>query len=108
MSITINITYRGKDGSAQAFAKEMTESGTVASIRAKEGNEEYAYFQPFDDPDAILLIDRWRDQAAIDAHHASPMMAEIACLRDKYDLHMEVRRFADLDGGESDCSFIRR
>ena len=108
MSITINITYRGKDGSAQAFAKEMTESVTVASILAEEGNEEYAYFQPFDDPDAILLIDRWRDQAAIDAHHASPMMAEIAHLRDKYDLHMEVRMFADLDGGEQDRSFIRR
>lgn len=108
MSITINIIYRGRDGSAQAFAKEMTEGGIVAAIRAEDGNEEYAYFQPLDDPESILLIDRWSDQAAVDAHHASPMMEEIARLRDKHDLHMEVRRFADLDDDGSDCSFIRR
>ena len=41
----------------------------------------------------MLLIDSWIDQAAIDAHHASPMMATIAALREKYDLHMTVERF---------------
>lgn len=108
MSIKINITYRGKNGSAQAFAREMTESGTVAAIRAEDGNEAYDYYQPLDDADAILLIDRWRNHAAIDAHHASPMMGEIARLRDKYDLHMEVRRFADLDKPASDSKFVRQ
>ena len=43
--------------------------------------------------DYILLIDSWTDQAAIDAHHASPMMAQLTALREKYDLHMIVERF---------------
>ena len=75
MSITVNIHYHGQNGAAQAFAREMTSSGTVAAIRAEDGNEAYEYYVPLDDPETVLLVDRWRDQAAIDAHHASPMMA---------------------------------
>ena len=82
MSITVNILYRGHDEAALAFALEMAESGTVAAIRAEEGNEAYEYFVPMDDPESVLPIDRWRDQTAIDAHHASPMMQKIAELRD--------------------------
>ena len=48
-------------------------------------------------------------KAALDAHHASPMMAEIAALREKYDLRMTVERFISDEGGvpESDQAFIR-
>ena len=55
----------------------------------------------------ILLIDSWTDQAAIDAHHASPMMAGLAALREKYDLHMTVERFVSEDIG-ADEKFIRK
>lgn len=87
----------------------MVASGTVDAIRAVDGNLRYECFQPFDDSDTVLLIDQWRDQAAIDAHHTSSMMETIAALREKSDLHMRVERFL-LDGDgvpESDVKFIR-
>ena len=86
------------------------QSGTVAAIRAEDGNLRYEYFFPMDDPETVLLIDQWRDQAAIDVHHASPMMAQIAALREKYDLHMRVERFFSDDSGlpEKDMKFIKR
>ena len=62
MSFTVNIYYTGKNGSAKEFAREMTESGLMNKIRAEEGNERYEYFFPLDDPETVLLIDRWRDQ----------------------------------------------
>jgi quinol monooxygenase YgiN len=109
MSLTVNLFYTGKNGSARAFAQEMLDSGTVAAIRAEDGNERYEYFQSVDDPETVLLIDQWRDQQAIDAHHASPMMATLASLREKYDLHMQVRRYVDDDTmPESDQAFIRQ
>ena len=63
-----------------------------------------------DDPETVLLIDQWRDQAAIDIHHASPMMAQIAALREKYDLHMKAERFASDENGlpEKDMKFIKK
>lgn len=46
VSITVNIYYRGTDGSARRFAEEMTASGTVDAIRAELGNLRYEYFLP--------------------------------------------------------------
>ena len=107
--ITVNIYYTGRNGSARAFAEEMTRSGIADAIRAEDGNVRYEYFFPMDDPETVLLIDRWRDQAAIDAHHASPMMGQIAALREKYDLHMRVERFLSDGSGlpERDLPFIK-
>ena len=107
--ITVNLYYTGKNGAARAFAEEMVRSGTAAAIRAEAGNVRYEYFLPMADPETVLLIDQWRDQAAIDAHHASPMMGVIAKLREKYDLHMRAERFLSDDEGlpEKDMKFIK-
>ena len=90
MAITVNLRYTGRNGSARKFAEEMTAGGTVALIRGEAGNLRYEYYQPLDDPETILLIDSWENQEAIDIHHASPMMATIAALREKYDLSLPL------------------
>ena len=107
MAITVNLYYTGTNGSARKFAEEMVSSGTVAAVRAEDGNLRYEYFFPMDDPETVLLIDSWRDQQAIDGHHASLMMATIAALREKYDLHMTAERFVSEDLGTDD-RFIRK
>ena len=108
MPITVNLRYTGVDGNALKFAEEMISSGTVAAIRAEEGNLRYEYYQSLDDPETILLIDSWASQEAIDAHHATPMMATITALREKYDLHMTVERYTGADMPETDNQFIRQ
>ena len=107
MAITVNLRYTGKNGNARKFAEEMTASGTLAAIRAEAGNLRYEYYQPLDDPETILLIDSWESQEAIDIHHASPMMATIAALREKYDLHMTVERYVSAETPETGNRFIR-
>ena len=108
MSITVNLYYHGKNGSARAFAEEMEQSGIADAIRAEKGNLQYRYFVPMDDPETVLLIDSWADQAAIDAHHQSPMMQKLAALRERYDLHMEAKRFTSMDAPQSDEQFLRK
>lgn len=95
MSVTIHLYYTGRNGNARKFAEEMTASGIVEQVRAEAGNESYEYFFPMEDPETVLLIDRWRDQAALDEHHHSEMMPKIAALRDKYKLRLKVERYAD-------------
>ena len=97
MSLTINIYYTGKNGSARAFAKEMVESGLVDRVRNEDGNLKYEYFFPMDDEETVLLIDRWKNKEALDIHHKSEMMGEIAKLRDKYNLHMRVEQFTQIE-----------
>ena len=52
----------------------------------------------------------WEDQQALDLHHASPMMKEIAELREKYDLHMKAERYISDENGlpERDSGFLRK
>ena len=108
MAITVNLRYTGQDGNARKFAEEMTAGGTVAAIRAEAGNLRYEYYQSLDDPETVLLIDSWENQEAIDLHHASPMMAAIAALREKYDLHMTVERYVSAETPETENRFIRK
>ena len=108
MAITVKLRYTGRNGNARKFAEEMTAGGTVAAIRAEAGNLRYEYYQSLDDPETVLLVDSWENQEAIDVHHASPMMAVIAALREKYDLHMTVERYTDAETPETENRFIRK
>lgn len=95
MSITVNLYYTGTNGNARKFAEEMTARGIVDAIRAEEGNERYEYFFPMEDAETVLLIDRWKNQEALDIYHKTEMMKQIAELRDKYKLHLRVERYAE-------------
>ena len=107
MAITINLRYKGQNGSAVQFAEEMITGGTVDKIRAEKGNLRYDYFFPMNDKETVLLIDAWENKEALDSHHASPMMKEIAVLREKYDLHMKVEQYSAIES-DSDNRFIRK
>jgi len=43
----------------------------------------------------------------LDRHHASPLMKQIAALREKYDLHMVVKKYSSIED-ERDERFIRK
>lgn len=109
MAITVNIYYTGKNGSAKRFAEEMLNSGIVDDIRAESGNIRYEYFISMEDEETVLLIDSWKEQQAIDDHHASSMMRKIIQLREKYDLHMKVERYVTDEAGipSGDEVFVR-
>ena len=95
MSLTINIYSKGKNGNAKKFAEDMISSGLVDKIRNEEGNERYEYFFPMEDPETVMLLDRWKNEEALDFHHKSEMMQEIAELRNKYKLSMKVEKFKE-------------
>ena len=109
MAVTVNIYYTGRNGNARKFAEEMVSSGVVNDIRNEEGNDRYEYFFSMKDPETVLLIDSWKDQRSIDLHHASPMMAQIIKIREKYDLHMKVERYISDEEGVplADKKFIK-
>lgn len=95
----MNLYYTGKNGNAQKFVKEIEETGTADAIRKEEGNLRYEYFISMSEPETVLLIDSWKNQQALDIHHASEMMGKIAELREKYNLTMKAERLASDESG---------
>lgn len=108
MSIVMNLYYTGTDGNARRFTEEMERSGIADLIRSETGNLRYEYFLPVRDPETVLLIDIWRDQAAIDQHHSSPMMEKILQLRKQYGLQVSAERYTVDETGipDADIKFI--
>ncbi|RYD91895.1 MAG: antibiotic biosynthesis monooxygenase [Sphingomonadales bacterium] len=47
----------------------------VAASRAEDGCEQYSYSEDVLEPGLIHVTERWRDQAALDRHFASPHIA---------------------------------
>ena len=47
----------------------------VAATNAEDGCIHYSFARHVSDPDLLIISERWRDQAAIDAHFKSPHMA---------------------------------
>ena len=65
-------------------------------MRKEEGNERYEYFFPMEDEETVMLIDKWKNQEALDLHHKSDIMKQIANLREKYSLRMKVEKFTEV------------
>ncbi|MFM2099453.1 MAG: hypothetical protein RLZZ366_992 [Pseudomonadota bacterium] len=47
----------------------------LAATRAEDGCELYVFARDVLEPDTLRITERWRDQAALDAHFASAHMA---------------------------------
>lgn len=48
----------------------------ITASRAEEGCIDYAYARDLLDPAVLRIAEKWRDQAALDFHFATPHMAE--------------------------------
>ena len=89
--ILLHVSYRGEQ--ARAFADEMQQSGLRAAVLAEAGCMQYDYYRPLAETNCVLLIEHWRDQAALDAHSAGEPMAQLKALKAKYGLETGIERF---------------
>ncbi|HEX8621756.1 MAG TPA: putative quinol monooxygenase [Allosphingosinicella sp.] len=71
--IIVNGTVRFGSGEIDRLRESMARN--IEATRAEEGCEHYAYSVDVSDPDLLHVAERWRDEAAIEAHMASPHMA---------------------------------
>jgi quinol monooxygenase YgiN len=55
---------------ALAAARQMQEATT-----AEHGCHEYRFWTAIDDPDSVLVFERWESRASLEAHLASPHVA---------------------------------
>ena len=96
-----------KEGKVQEFKEIVGE--LVEKSLAEEGNVFYSINVSTKNPRMLAFIECWRDQEALDIHHAAPMMGDIARLREKYDLHMKAERYVTDEEGFSanDKKFIK-
>ena len=70
MEFVVMAQYRAREGEAERVAAALTEM--VAPTRAEPGNLDYQVFRDPGQPAVFVLFERYADEAAFDAHRASP------------------------------------
>jgi quinol monooxygenase YgiN len=60
------ITVEAESGKGAELARAMRDY--CRSAAAEEGCEQFELFVSADDPDKLVVLERWADQAALDAH----------------------------------------
>ena len=96
--IVLNVTYKCKPGKRGAFLEAIRREGIDAASRAEAGNLKYDYALPFDGGDELLLIEKWRDEAALKAHAETPHYARLKELKPQYVNETVVERSIGSEG----------
>lgn len=73
MEFVVIAQYRARDGEADRVAQALR--SMVAPTRAEPGNLDYQAFRDPGDPSRFVLVERYADEDAFEAHRASPHFA---------------------------------
>jgi quinol monooxygenase YgiN len=69
MAIRHVVTIQVAAGKAADFASAFTALRAVT--QQEEGCEQYELFQSMDDPDKLVMLERWTNQELLDRHRAA-------------------------------------
>lgn len=86
---------RSIDAATQKAILEM-----VRKSRAEDGCLDYTFARDLADPDTLVVFERWRDRAALDAHGRSEHMANFQqAMRENPPISRDLRSY-ETDEGE--------
>jgi quinol monooxygenase YgiN len=66
MAIRLIVTMRATPGRGDELARAY--EARCAAVKSEPGCEQYEIFRSLVDPDRFVLLERWRDQAALERH----------------------------------------
>lgn len=90
--LILHVTYTMKPGAARQLISEL-ELGPAPTVRAEDGNICYDYFYSAANPDQVLLVEKWRDEAALSAHLQTSNMATIRTIKEKYVENTRMEKY---------------
>ena len=92
-NIILHVYYRCKSGAAEEFVRTIRDSGVQAMIRAEDGCLQYDYHLSLEKEDTVVLLEKWRDSAALAAHMAQPHMETLKEFKSRFVLDTKLERY---------------
>ncbi len=91
--LVFNVTFHCREGMRGAFLDAIRSEGIVAGARAEPGNLQYDWFLPVDPGDDVLLIEKYRDAAAVAEHVRQAHTAKLVKLKEAYVSDMVFEQY---------------
>ena len=88
--IMILVKYRTKTGERDAFVKALLSEGIPACTQKENGNLCYDFSLSIEDPDAVFLVEQWKDPDCLQEHASQPMYRRLGELRKELSVERET------------------
>lgn len=92
-AIIEHVYFCGKEKDLHRLVRTYAESGDLKRVNEEDGCIQFEFFFAAERNDRMVLMEHWRDAAALDAHHATPMMNSLLTLIKEYSLVIESEKF---------------
>lgn len=93
--IVLNVTYKCRPSKRDEFLERIRAEGVDSASRAEAGNIKYDYYVPAGGGDELLLVEKWRDEAALASHAAEPHFKRLGEIKAEYVLETAIERYSD-------------
>ena len=80
--LALHVIYTAKPGRREEFLSRLAACGAPAMVRAEAGCLQYDYFLSAAHPDQVLLLEKWTDREAQQAHLSQPHMALVRAVKE--------------------------
>ena len=91
--LVFNVTFRCKPGMREAFLEKIKAEGIDVSSRAEPGNLQYDFFLSAENKEDLLLIEKYRDDAAVAAHVRQEHVARLVALKEQYVAELILEKY---------------
>ena len=92
-NIILHVYYTCKSGMAAPFVQALKDSGAQAKVQTEDGCLQYDYHISCELPETVVLLEKWRDAAALERHNTQPHMEDIRRLKAIYCTDMKLERY---------------
>lgn len=92
MKQKLEVHYITKDGMREKFYERIIADGIADASRGEEGNEKYDYYFSAQHKNELLLIEVWKDEAAVKLHGQTEHFARLGELKKQYVLQTDIIR----------------
>ena len=92
-NVILHVYYFCKPGMAKPFVGTLKEQGLQAKVQAEDGCMQYDYFFSSQEENTVVLLEKWRDEAALAKHLEQPHMAEIRKAKEQYVEDVKLEKF---------------
>ncbi len=78
------VTYDCKKGMRDDFYNAICQEGLGQACRDEDGNMRYEYARSAENPDRLILLEKWRDDEALGRHKEMAHFKRIGELKELY------------------------
>ena len=76
-----NVFYKMAPGTRDGFLKDLLDNKIAEQSKSVKGCIQYQYMVPVDDPDLLVLMEKWESEDARQVHMAAPHFKKIQELK---------------------------